>query len=190
MHSILHINNLSEQFAHAYNLHVTKSVDEADILILRDPMDRIAEQVTDELENYGNTKGITFEEYFFLEQNAYCKMLNIEAHSDVRKCFETQEQFKFIGLMTNAIWSEDAISLQPNTTIVLNPLYSISKVNDRLAEFLEQPVVDIEDNSYYATNELDVGFRADFQKHNAMDYYLIRKIKQFLEFGDFDDSLD
>ena len=59
MHSILHINNLSEQFAHAYNLHVTKSVDEADILILRDPMDRMAEQVTDELENYGNTKGIS-----------------------------------------------------------------------------------------------------------------------------------
>jgi hypothetical protein len=69
-------------------------------------------------------------------------------------------------------------------------LYSLSKVNNGLAEYLEQPVVDIEDNSYYATNELDVGFRADFQKHNAMDYYLIRKIRQFLEFGDFDDSLD
>lgn len=190
MHSILHINNVTEQFAQAYNLQVTHSIEEANILILRDPMDRMLEQVTDYLENNGNKERLTFEQHVMKEKNTYCNLLNINKHTDVRQRLEVEKTFDFIHLTSNAIWSESSVSLYPNTTIELNPFYSLDKTNKDLAKFLGQTKVDIQDNSYYQSNKVDVGFRADFQQNNSLDYYLIRKIKQFLEFGDFDDSLD
>lgn len=180
---LLHFtNNWHEEIAEAYSLELVE--DDADMLILRDPLDTRFEDIIDHLEEYGNTEHLTFEEYLFLDKNPICKRLGIQKNKEIIECLET---FKFKTLSYHVRWPENFVAMHPKTQTEPNPYFGMLVLNSNLAKFLKVKAKMFEmKEQRFASNELDTALRADFQMQNSLDYALIQKLRELGEFGDYE----
>jgi hypothetical protein len=183
--NLLHFTHCwHEEFAKVYKLKLVDTAEEADILIVRDPLDRRFYDVIEYLNKNGNTDGLTFEEYLFAEKNLIAKRLGIIRKSDT---VDRLRKFKFLSLAQHVRWPSNFIAMHPKTQTEPNPYFSIHKTNDQLAKYLNVKTKMFElPQQLFQSNDVDTALRADFQMHNDLDYHIIQKLRELGEFGEFD----
>jgi hypothetical protein len=179
MKKLLHIPNCwHEQIANAYDLELVTA--NPNIIILRDPFDRAVEATIDLLDSGGDTRGYTFEELLFQENNIYSKTLGIKTGSAEEL---KQKMFEFVWLSSFIVWPRITGELHPKEQTKPLERFNLTSTSKKLSNYLSVPYQVLNVNQRFISSDLGTALRGDFQLANSMDYDLVRKLKIYTDKG-------
>ena len=158
-----------EEIATAFNI---TAGDTGNMLLLRDPVDRLIDELNDYLDKNGNTEKITYEEWLFKTRNPVAKILGIPTKEEIPD-FYIDYKYLMISDVSEYTNEVDRVPFMPSTFIDTSKKFNTVNVFENIKNItgLEYTATELTKN--FKSSQIDLGLRGDLHQFHDVDFALI-----------------
>jgi hypothetical protein len=158
-----------EEIAMAFNIEANSS---GNMLLLRDPIDRLVDELNDYLDKNGNTEKITFEEWLFKTKNPVARLLGITSKEDISD-FYMDYEYLMVSDVSEYTGEFERTPFMPITFVKTSEQFNTNTVFENIKNITNLNYIPTILEKKIPNSLLDVGIRGDLKQFHDIDFALL-----------------